>query len=148
MAKTSEQLADAKRLSRERHAQRMAELSALIAKRSALPFEAMLTDLLARAPSVNWKRLALSDPLKFVQCVERLALLSGYQPAALAPTTNVLVVEKMSDAALVAALAAARATTPALPVRTPIDVDVPVNPAAPSLDVNVTPLGVSGVESE
>lgn len=132
MAKNATELTAARAASKLMLAQRKAELDALIAKRSPVPFERMLTDLLARAPSVNWKRLALSDPLKFVQCVERLALLSGYQPAAMMPTTNVVVVEKMSDAALVAALAAARASTPSLPVRTfdadvtPVDVDANV----------------------
>ena len=140
MARNAAELTAARAANKLIVAKRKEELATLIAKRSPLPFEAMLADLLARAPSVNWKRLALSDPLKFVQCVERLAILSGYQPAAMMPTTNVVVIEKMTDAELIAAVAAARAKTAALAHRQPldiVDVDVHVNPTSTHASVDV-----------
>lgn len=113
---TSSQRAIARIAATEAIATQRDALKRLTEKHDIIPHRSMLVDMLMHAPDIDWRRLAKRDPFKFIQCLEKLSVMSGYVFDGMSNGPTVVVVEGMSDHALVAALAAARAKTLSLPL--------------------------------
>lgn len=113
---TSSQRAIARIAATEAVAAQRDALKRLTEKHDIIPHRSMLVDMLMHSPDIDWRRLAKRDPFKFIQCLEKLSVMSGYVFDGMHNPTTVVVVESMSDHALVAALAAARSKTLALPL--------------------------------
>lgn len=90
------------------------------------PFKGMLAHALYGGQRIPWAKLARTKPLDYVRCVKDLALLAGYTPEAYkAQQANVLVVERLSDADLLAQLADVRAQLANIPTHVaanPVDI--------------------------